>query len=144
MDDAIEQLLNGQRYKRFQEMAYAGIMQKYGLTTLDVRILLFLGEHDSSNTARDIVKKHYFAKSNVSKSIETLLERGYLQKEYDSRDRRRIHLQVRQSAVPVIQQARQCQQEMFRIIFREISEEEIQVIRQVSEKIAGNIADALK
>lgn len=144
MDDRVEQLLNGQHYKRFQETAYAKIMQEYALTTLDVRVLLFLEEHGSCNTAKDIVKMHHLTKSNVSKSIETLLERGYLQKEYDSHDRRCIHLQVKQSAMPVIREAKKCQQEMFRVIFQGISEEEIQVICQVAQKIAGNIAEAMK
>lgn len=144
MDDRIEQLLNGQHYKRFQETAYAKLMQEYGLTTLDVRVLLFLEEHGSNNTAKDIVKMHFLTKSNVSKSIEALLERGYLKREYDSHDRRCIHLQVQQSAAPVIVEAKKCQQEMFRTIFQGVSEEELEVLRQVSQKIAGNIAEVLQ
>lgn len=144
MDDRIEQLLNGQHYKRFQEMAYAKLMQEYALTTLDVRVLLFLQEHGNNNTAKDIVKMHFLTKSNVSKSIENLLERGYLKREYDSHDRRCIHLQVQPSASPLIQEAKKCQQEMFRIIFQGVSEEELQMVRQISQKIAGNIAEAMR
>lgn len=144
MDDRIEQLLNGQHYKRFQEMIYAKLMQEYELTTLDVRVLLFFEEHGANNTAKDIVKMHFLTKSNVSKSIENLLERGYLRREYDSRDRRCIHLQVQPSAAPVIREAKKCQQEMFRLVFQEVSEEELQVVRQVAQKIAGNIEEAMK
>lgn len=144
MDDRIEQLLSGQHYKKFQEAAYAGIMQEYALTSLDVRVLLFLEEHGNTNTARDIVNMHHFTKSNVSKSIDTLLERGYLQKEYDVHDRRCIHLQVQQSAAPIVQAVKKCNEEMNRILFRGISEEEMETIRQVAKKIAGNMTEAMR
>lgn len=144
MDDKIEQLLNGQHYKKFQEATYARIIEEYTLTLLDIKVLLFLEKHASRNTAKDIVKMHYFTKSNVSKSIDTLLERGYLQKEYDSHDRRCIHLRVRPEADGIIRAAKKCQQEMCQVIFQGISQEEILLIQQTAQKIMQNIVEAMK
>lgn len=144
MDDRIEQLLNGQYYKKYQETIYSEVTERYRLTLLEVRVLLFFDTHGSNNTAKDLVKVHHFTKSNVSKSIDVLLDRGYLRKEYDSQDRRYIHLKVQPEAASVLELARQCRQNMFQGIFRGVSEEELQVIRNVAQKIHQNISDALQ
>ncbi len=144
MDDEIELLLMGQHFKKFQEAAYSNLVGEYGLTLLDIRVLLFLEKHGAENTAKDIVKIHCFTKSNVSKSIESLLERGYLQKEYDAQDRRRIHLQIQPAAEPIIQRAKKEHEEMLRTVFQGIEKSEMEVIRQVAQKITCNISEAMK
>ncbi len=144
MDDRIEQLLSGRHYKRLQEQIYAGVIEKYQLSVLDVRVLLFLKTHGSNDTAKDIVKSHYFTKSNVSKSIDLLLDRGYLQKEYDRQDRRYIHLKVQPLACDVIREAEACQKQMRKIVFGGIEENEIRVVQKVAMKINQNIAEALR
>ena len=144
MDDEIELLLMGQHFKKFQEAAYSNLVGEYGLTLLDIRVLLFLEKHGAENTAKDIVKIHCFTKSNVSKSIESLLERGYLQKEYDTQDRRRIHLQIQPAAEPIIQRAKKEHEEMLRTVFQGIEKSEMEVIRQVAQKITRNISEAIK
>ncbi len=144
MDDGIELLLMGQHFKKFQEAAYSNLLEEYEVTLLDIRVLLFLDTHGSRNTAKDIVKVHCFTKSNVSKSIESLLERGYLQKEYDSQDRRRIHLQIQPAAEPIIKKAKHEHEKMLRTVFQGVEESEMEVIRQVAQKITRNISEAIK
>jgi DNA-binding MarR family transcriptional regulator len=143
MDDRVEQLLSGQSYKKFQEMIYSGLMEEFGLNLFDVRVLLFFATHGDCNTAKDLVKIHHLTKSNVSKSIDLLLERGYLSKEYDSHDRRYIHLTVQPAAAAVLERAKQCQEQMLQVIFQGISEEERCTMRSVAAKIHENISDAL-
>ena len=113
MDDRIEQLLSGQYFKKYQEAVYSKITEQFHMTLLEVRILLFFDSHGSSNTAKDLVRIFHFTKSNVSKSIDDLLSRGYLKKQYDDQDRRFIHLTVQPEAVPILKMARKCQGEMF-------------------------------
>ncbi len=144
MDDRIEQLLSGQYFKKYQEAVYSQITEQFHMTLLEVRILLFFDSHGSSNTAKDLVRIFHFTKSNVSKSIDDLLSRGYLKKQYDDQDRRFIHLTVQPEAVPILEMARKCQGEMFQAIFRGISEEELQIIRNVAHKIHQNISDAME
>lgn len=80
MDEKIEMLLYGQYYKKLQKAVYAPLLQQYQITLLDLRVMLFLDGNKQRNTARDIVEIHYFTKSDVSKSIESLMEKGYLAK----------------------------------------------------------------
>ena len=144
MDDEVELMLMGQHFKKFQEVAYSKLVEEYALTLLDVRVLLFLDRHGAENTAKDIVKIHCFTKSNVSKSIEALLEKGYLHKEYDNQDRRRIHLQIQPAAEPIIKRAKEEHEKILRTVFQGIDKSEMDVIRQVAQKITRNINEAIK
>ena len=91
MDDRVEQLLSGQYFKKYQEAMYSEITEKFNMTLMEVRVLLFFDNHGSSNTAKDLVRIFHYTKSNVSKAIDSLLLRGYLKKQYDDQDRRYIH-----------------------------------------------------
>ena len=134
MDDRVEQLLSGQYLKKYQEAMYSKITDKFNMTIMEVRVLLFFDNHGSNNTAKDLVRIFHYTKSNVSKAIDSLLLRGYLKKQYDDQDRRYI----------VLEMARQCQRDMFQSVFRGISEEELQVVQKVAQRIHQNISEALQ
>ena len=59
-------------------------------------------------------------------------------------DRRYIHLTVQPEAADVLEMARQCQRDMFQSVFRGISEEELQVVQKVAQRIHQNISEALR
>ena len=88
MDDHLELLLSGQQYKKFQELLYRPMVHKYGISILDIRILMFLYEHEECDTAKDIVETHCLTKSYVSKAIETLIDKEFLARKHDYNDRR--------------------------------------------------------
>ena len=60
IDDGLESLLTGQQFRRFQERVYAPVTETYGLSLLDIRVLLYLSEHRKYNTAKDIVQRHHW------------------------------------------------------------------------------------
>ncbi len=144
MDDRVEQLLSGQYFKKYQEAMYSEITEKFNMTLMEVRVLLFFDNHGSNNTAKDLVRIFHYTKSNVSKAIDSLLLRGYLKKQYDDQDRRYIHLTVQPEAADVLEMARQCQRDMFQSVFRGISEEELQIVQKVAQKIHQNISEAMQ
>ena len=69
-------------------------MVQYHLNVIDIRVLLFFYEHKKWDTAKDIVQKHFLTKSYVSKAVDKLIEKGYLERRYYKEDRRYIHLVV--------------------------------------------------
>ncbi len=139
MDEGIESLLNGQQYKRFQEKFLGPIAEEYGLSVLELRLLRFLDAYQHLDTAKDIVKVRHWTKSHVSKAIEDLIERGYLQRQIDERDRRKVHLTVQKDAGPLLVRIRAEYQNMNRIIWQGIGDEELRIIAQVAKKISDNI-----
>lgn len=144
MDDHLELLLNGQLYKKLNEVVYKPVTNDYGLSMFDIKLLLFLKEHDMYDTARDIVEIHYLTKSYVSKSIETLIVKGYLKRKPDMHDRRCIHLELQEKAFPVIDYVKLKQKELIEILFDGLTGEERCIIRGVAEKISSNIAKVLE
>lgn len=143
MDDHLELFLSGQLYKKLKEVVYKPVTKDYSLSMFDIKVLLFLKDHDTYDTAKDIVEAHYLAKSYVSKSIETLIEKGYLKRKQDMHDRRCIHLELQEKALPVIDYVKIKQRELLKILFKGVNEEEKKTILGVAEKISNNITETL-
>lgn len=143
MDDKLELLLSGQQYKKFQEIYFEEIIEMYCLSLFDLRVLLFLKEHDSCDTAKDIVDKHFLTKSYVSKSIDRLLERGYLKKKNIEGDRRYIHLEIQKDAFPVLDALARQKKKMLEQLFRGIREEELEALGRTAFLLNYNICEAL-
>ena len=78
-----------------------------GLTPNEIEVLLFL-EHGTYNTARDISRLRGMPRSLVSKAVDQLVRRGYVESSQDKQDRRVSRLQLlpaSQSAVQRLAQA---------------------------------------
>lgn len=58
------------------------VCAKYGLTRIELDILLFLANNTRYDTATDIVEVRFLAKSQVSAAIKNLEARGCLRREY--------------------------------------------------------------
>lgn len=58
-----------------------------GLTPNEIEVLLFL-EHGTYNTARDISRLRGMPRSLVSKAVDQLVRRGYVESSQDKQDRR--------------------------------------------------------
>lgn len=139
MDDKLELLLSGRQYKKLQEAYLSSVLEEYKLTMVDVRVLLFLYEHEQFDTARDIVEMHFLAKSYVSKAVENLIERGFLQKKHQEKDRRYAHLLVQEKALPVIEAVTREKGKMIKRLFTGITNEQQVVMREVAATINHNV-----
>lgn len=143
MDDHLELLLSGQQYKKFQELLYRPMVHKYGISVVDIRILMFLYEHEECDTAKDIVETHCLTKSYVSKAIETLIDKEFLARKHDYSDRRYIHLELQKKADAVIEDVKKLRNEMFGLVFNGVSREEMDVVKSVAARINANMTEML-
>ena len=143
VDDKLELLLSGRHYKKLQEVYLGTVMEKYQLTMVDIRVLLFLHEHEQFDTAKDIVEMHFLAKSYVSKSIERLIERGFLISKHQEEDKRYVHLLLQEAAYPVIEAVSREKKKMLQCIFSGITDEQQAVMREVATTINHNIIDMI-
>ncbi len=141
MNEKVELLLTGQQYKKFQEAYYSAILEKYSLSLIDVRVLLFLSEPGGYDTARDIVKVHGITKSYVSKSIDKLIEKGFLEGKHLREDRRCVHLAVTEKAFPLIDAMREQRRKMLERLFRGVTAEQLELLNEIARKINANITE---
>ena len=78
------------------------VMVRYDLSAAEVDVLLFLANNSQFDLAVDIVRVRKMQKSHVSLAVNKLCEKGYIQKETDAADRKKVHLKLEESASEII------------------------------------------
>lgn len=134
----------GQQFKKIYEKIFNPISKSYGLTKMEIEVLLFLESYKSYDTAKDIVELKLFAKSHVSKAIDSLAKKGYVYEKIDDHDRRSIHLKISDNASQILEEAKKLHHQLKEIIYKGISLEEKRVMESVAKKIANNIKNELE
>ena len=142
MDTEFETLLNGQQFKKLYEKMNTVVTEKYGLHKIEIEILLLL-QKGKCDTAKEIADIKYFSKAHISRAIEHLAECGYLVGHADAHDRRCIHLMLTDEAKPLCEELSQVRKKLMEIIYKDITEDERQMMRCVAKKIARNINEEL-
>jgi MarR family transcriptional regulator, 2-MHQ and catechol-resistance regulon repressor len=143
MNHNLEILLDGQQFKRIYERKFNQVSEKYGLTKLEIEIILFLENNTENDTAKDIVELLLFSKSHVSKAIASLVSSGYVVAKPDESDRRCIHLILSDSACQVVAEAKEMRENLVDILFEGVTPAEKGIMDAVAGKIVRNIKEVL-
>lgn len=136
-------LLYIHRFKQFYTQSFQPLAQRYGLTQLEIDILLFLHNNPACNTARDIVERRGLAKSNVSNALESLRQKEYLFSQADPDSRRVRRLQLRPDQGPVIERLAACQAKAVARLTDNFTREEREQLRTLLNKTDQNITRAM-
>ncbi len=130
--------------KRLYNEYLRPICDKFGLTRMELDILLFLANNPEYDTAKEIVEVRRLTKSQVSMSLRSLVQRGYLRKTFHPGNRKTIHLALLPSAKGIIEHGRQVQASFFSLLFEGVSPEKIEEIEHDFQRIAGNLRTRLE
>lgn len=117
---------------------FSSLLRQYGLSQMEADILLFLANNPQYDTATEIVTVRRLTKSHVSSSIESLVQKHFLERCYEDGNKKVIHLKLLQDAGPVAAAGRKCQQDFFSLLIRDIPGEELETAKKVLEKILEN------
>lgn len=120
------------------------IMKRFALSAAETDIVMFLANNPAFDTAAQIAKIRKIQKSQVSLSVNSLLEKGLLEGRRQPSDKKSIHLTLTQKAEPVIAYGRAVQREFTRALFAGFSEEEKAEFTRLHAKIAENIENKRK
>ena len=112
--------------------------QLYGLTQFEVDVLAFLRNNPEYNTANHIVEYRLLPKANVSKAIDTLLQRGYLSAERDPADRRRVLLTLTPASRQATDAILQAQHRFYQQLMADFSLEEQSLYQTLLTRITQN------
>lgn len=134
-------LTSSWKLKRMYQKAFCSTAGALELTQGEIDVLLFLFYHKPLDTAKDIVEYRSISKSMVSKSVDSLIKKGYLSCQPDSVDKRNIHLLIQPAADRVVETLVAVQKEFFQILFSDITEEEYAVAKKILTKINNNISN---
>ena len=119
------------------------LLDQHRLTQLEADILLFLANNPEYDTARDIVEIRHLAKSHVSMGVDSLAERGFLQRLRLDGNRKTIHLRLTDAALPIVEQGRAIQHTYAGLIFDGFSEAERQELFRLLDRVSENVDAAI-
>lgn len=143
MDGQIESILQGGFFKKLLDEQILDLRQKYDMKKAELEILYFLSKCGEHNTSTDIHCQLMMNRGHISQAVDSLCRRKYLIAVQDKDDRRYVHYQVSDSAQEVIGEITKRRDEMNRRILDGVSEEELQVFREVASKIKKNIENLM-
>lgn len=132
----------GWKLNKLYNKSFLHVLKEVQLSKSEADVLLFLYNNKSLDTARDIVEHRSLSKSLVSKSVESLLGKGFLSSATDHRDKRRIHLKIEPLAIPIVKTLRSVQKRATDILSHGITISEAKVLIRVLNKIQRNVESA--
>lgn len=120
------------------------VCTKYGLTRMELNVMLFLHHNPDCDTASQIVKRRRLTKSHVSMSVRSLEEKGLLTCAYRGQNRRTIHLTLTDAAKDMVEAGCAAQKEFTEVVFSGFSQEEREMLWDMIVRIDHNIEQAMK
>ena len=118
--------------------------EKLSITQTQIEIIMFLFNNPDYDTAKDISELRKFPKSCVSKAVDDLIKKNYLESLVDISDRRIIHLKLKESSKQVIKLSQKIRTHFLEIICQGISDEEKEELLKILNTISINVKEALK
>lgn len=131
-------------FKRFYVQSFQELSVQYGLSQLEIDILLFLHNNPQCNTARDIVELRGFAKSNVSNAVESLRKQGYLRSEPDPNSRKMQRLILLPAKYEALKTLAERQAHCFAAVMNGFTCDERHLLLQFLQRVDDNILAALQ
>lgn len=136
----ITALLNNiRRIMKLYDRFLKPVCDSYGLQPIEATIISFLYNNPSVDTAADIAELRMLSKSNVSKAVESLIQKSLLQRRQDADDRRRIHLSLTSSATPITGEIELAREAFREKVFAGFSQQEREQFLDLNERIAQNL-----
>lgn len=99
-----------QTVTRFYNRRFEPLLERHGLTRMEMDLLLFLANNPEYDTAAQAVSVRHLSKSQVSTSVDALVRRGFLERRPDGADRRTVHLAVLPAAAGAVAEGQGTQQ----------------------------------
>ena len=119
------------------------LTQQFSLSHTEIQLILFLSSHPGRRIAQDIVRLRLLSKASVSRAVESLRKKGYLDCQTSETDRRSVQLTLSPKAQDVLQENRRLQQEMLSALLQDVPAEDYQTMMSVIERMNRNAARLL-
>lgn len=139
MNEVLEIILKGVEFKKLQDQVYESIREKYKLKRIEVEVLYALSRDKDCNTPTEISKRFKLNRGHVSQAIDVLSRRELITSCPDKEDRRSTHYFPAETAWSIISEIDETHREIMLSVFQNISEEEMDQMTAISNKILANI-----
>lgn len=137
-------LENTQIFKKLIDTSFLKISKETDLTVNEIRVLLFLYQNEKLDIASDIVEKLMISKSHISFSVESLKNKGYIEKVLDTLNKKKLHLKLTSKAKKVVNLLDNEQNKLKDTLLQNIDEQEKKQLKDTFEKILKNAKNIAK
>ncbi len=127
--------------KKLFDKSMKQIAKKYDLTKSEVFILSIIKHNPETLKSCTIVKNHNFSKAYVSQVTNSLKEKGYINLETDSDDKRYQKIKLLNKADNVLNEITKVFNVNLNIIKKGITKEELDNFMGIIDKIIKNLKD---
>ena len=139
-----EFLSNIRQIMRLHDKMLKSICGQYQMNITETAVISFLYNNPGKDTAADIVELRMLSKGAVSQAVESLIQKKLLEREQDTKDRRRIHLSLSPAANPITQEIEKAQKGFRDKVFQGFTEEERELFNEFHLRIQENTKQALE
>lgn len=128
-----------QRIDKAYRKYFLSRLAHYGFTPNEIVVILFLYNNaPEADTATDIAKRKGISKGLITRSVESLCRKDVLEAVRDTKDRRIIHLRLKNSHSEMAAELEKIQRIFFREIEKNISPEDIEITRRTLCSLLNN------
>ena len=115
------------------------ICKKYGINQSCFDVLMFCANNPENNTARDICAVRGIKSGIASVAVDTLIQKGFMERTNDPDDRRIHRLVPTEKAKGIISDGRKMQDGFISTLKRCKTPEDEEIFERVNEKILENV-----
>ncbi len=125
--------------KKLYSNAIGKVADEFNISFPEAEVLSFLYEYKQFDTAKDIVSYKDVSKAYVSDAVYKLVKKNYLSIKVDKDDRRLQHLEITELAKKIAKSLQNAQQNFYKAIMSQLTDNEIQKLLTTIEKCAVGI-----
>ena len=106
---------------------------------IEITIIGFLYNNPGKNTAAEIVELRMLPKGNVSQGVELLVKKGFLRRNTDRTDRRKVHLSLEETAIPLCNEIEKVNQSFKEQLLQGLTQQEKKAYEKINRQLMKNI-----
>ena len=144
MKSTSEVLMSFRMIAKLYELCLEDVREKYNLSKIEIKIINFLHNNPDKDSIREISEMRMLSKGNVSRGVDSLIQRGFVERTPDENDRRGAHLRLKPEASPIIEEIQQAGTVFLKKAFSDFSDEEFQLYRSLNKRMMQTIAKHLE
>lgn len=120
------------------------VCTEHELSLVEADVISFLRNNPGKDTAVDIVELRGLSKGAVSKAVELLIRKSFLERIPDTEDRRRIHLKLKPEAEPVTEMIDEVKEEFLNTVLGGFTSEELEAHSRFFQRVFDNTRHELE
>ena len=120
------------------------ICRELGVPQMAFDILMFLANNPDCSTAKEISRYRGFKENIISVNVNKLVNEGYLTRQGDQEDRRKVRLLCTEKAAVIVKRGREIQERFIRQMQQGLSAEELRIHSHCMETITANAKQLLE